>query len=136
MILLASLTFSSPSPHTSPPHPFCPVYSVMSSLSPLHTLSSRGHPHLQIWFPVTCLCLPPLYSQPDFPWIPSHFSGVRLFATPWTAASQAPPSKGFCRQEYWSRLSLPSPSNALGHIKKHTHRLYLSDHRLWFSLLP
>ena len=37
------------------------------------------------------------------------FSGVRLFATPWTAASQAPPSMGFSRQEYWSGLPLPSP---------------------------
>ena len=29
-------------------------------------------------------------------------SCVRLFATPWTAAHQAPPSMGFSRQEYWS----------------------------------
>ena len=28
--------------------------------------------------------------------------GVRLLATPWTAAHQAPPSMGFSRQEYWS----------------------------------
>jgi len=28
-------------------------------------------------------------------------SSVRLFATPWTAAYQAPPSGGFSRQEYW-----------------------------------
>ena len=27
-------------------------------------------------------------------------SHVQLFATPWTAASQAPPSMGFSRQEY------------------------------------
>ena len=33
-------------------------------------------------------------------------SCVRLFATPWTAAYQAPPSMGFSRQEYWSGLSL------------------------------
>ena len=31
------------------------------------------------------------------------------FATPWTAAYQAPLSKGFPRQEYWSGLPLPSP---------------------------
>ena len=37
-------------------------------------------------------------------------SRVRLPATPWTAAYQAPPSMGFARQEYWSGLSLPSPS--------------------------
>ena len=29
-------------------------------------------------------------------------SRVRLFATSWTAAHQAPPSMGFSRQEYWS----------------------------------
>ena len=36
-------------------------------------------------------------------------SHVRLLATPWTAAYQAPPSMGFSRQEYWSRVPLPSP---------------------------
>ena len=36
-------------------------------------------------------------------------SRVRLFTTPWTAAYQAPPSKGFFRQEHWSGLPLPSP---------------------------
>ena len=36
-------------------------------------------------------------------------SCVRLFATPWTAAYQAPPSMGFSRQEYCSGLPLPSP---------------------------
>ena len=35
-------------------------------------------------------------------------SRVRLFATPWTAAYQAPPSMGFSRQKYWSGVSLPS----------------------------
>ena len=29
-------------------------------------------------------------------------SCVRLLATPWTAAYQAPPSMGFSRQQYWS----------------------------------
>ena len=35
-------------------------------------------------------------------------SRVRLLATPWTAALEAPPSVGFSRQEYWS--GVPSPS--------------------------
>ena len=39
----------------------------------------------------------------------SHFSCVRLCATPWTAAYQAPPSMGFSKQEYWSGVPLPSP---------------------------
>ena len=38
-------------------------------------------------------------------------SRVRLFATPWTVAHQAPPSMGFSRQEYWSGLPLPSPGD-------------------------
>ena len=37
-------------------------------------------------------------------------SRVGLFATPWTAAYQAPPSMGFSRQEYWSGVPLPSLS--------------------------
>ena len=36
-------------------------------------------------------------------------SHVRLLATPWTAAHQAPPPMGFSRQEYWSGVPLPSP---------------------------
>ena len=39
----------------------------------------------------------------------SHFSRVRLCATPETAAHQAPPSLGFSRQEHWSGLPFPSP---------------------------
>ena len=40
-------------------------------------------------------------------------SPVRLLATPWTAAYQAPLSMGFSRQEYWSTVPLPSPINPL-----------------------
>ena len=39
----------------------------------------------------------------------SHFSCVRLCATPDMAAHQAPPSLGFSRQEHWSGLPFPSP---------------------------
>ena len=41
---------------------------------------------------------------------------VRLLATPWTAAHQAPPSMGFSRREYWSVVPLPSPSEEFGII--------------------
>ena len=37
-----------------------------------------------------------------------RFSGVWLFATPWTVAHQTPLSMGFSRQEYWSGLPFPS----------------------------
>ena len=36
---------------------------------------------------------------------------VRLFATPWTVARQAPLSMEFSRQEYWSGLPFPSPGD-------------------------
>ena len=36
-------------------------------------------------------------------------SRVWLLVTPWTAAYQAALSMGFVRQEYWSRVPLPSP---------------------------
>ena len=79
------------------------------------------------------LCDPIEGSPPGFPipgilqartleWVATSFSNagkwkvkvkslsrVRLFASPWIAAYQAPPSMGFSRQEYWSGLPLPSP---------------------------
>ena len=79
------------------------------------------------------LCNPRDSSPPGFPvpgilqartleWVAISFSNtwkwkvkvkslscVRLLATPWTAAYQAPPSMGFSRQEYWSGVPLPSP---------------------------
>ena len=45
-------------------------------------------------------------------------SCVQLFETPWTAAYQAPPSVGFSRQEYWSRVPLPSLLTKLYEIVK------------------
>ena len=38
-------------------------------------------------------------------------SQVRFFATPWTAADQAPLSMEFSRQEYWIGLPFPSPGD-------------------------
>ena len=39
------------------------------------------------------------------------FSHVRLCATPWTVALQAPLSMEFSRQEYWSGLPCPPPGD-------------------------
>ena len=47
-------------------------------------------------------------------------SRVRLFATPWSEAYQAPPSMGFSRQEYWSGVPLSSPMDTLKTIKSYT----------------
>ena len=52
-------------------------------------------------------------------------SHVWLFVTPWTAAHQAPPSKGFSRWEYWS--GVPSPS--LYSVYKSFQRLGSEDSR-------
>ena len=38
-------------------------------------------------------------------------SPVRLFATPWTVAHQAPPCMEFSMQEYWNGLPFPSPGD-------------------------
>ena len=42
-----------------------------------------------------------------------RFSCVQLFVTQWTIAHQAPLSKGFSREEYWSRLPCPPPGDLL-----------------------
>ena len=53
------------------------------------------------------------YLWETFEWVSEWelLSRVQLFVTPWAVACQAPLSKGFSRQEYWSRLSFPSPGN-------------------------
>ena len=57
-------------------------------------------------------------------------SRVRLLATPWTAAYQAPPSMGFSRQEYWSGVPLPSPFSPKGWRKWCCTRLILQLYNL------
>ena len=53
-------------------------------------------------------------------------SRVRLLATPWTAAYQAPPSTGFSRQEYWSGVPLPSPKMNPRYILKQRSSLEIT----------
>ena len=68
----------------------------------------------------SCVFLPPMSTAIRTSAFFFHFlrelsvqllSCVRLFATPWTVAYQAPPSMGFSRQEYWSGLPFPSPGD-------------------------
>ena len=61
-------------------------------------------------------------------------SRVRLFATLWTEAYQAPPSMGFSRQEYWSGVpgSLKSVIKKIrlgnnGHVTKGIREAELED---------
>ena len=51
-------------------------------------------------------------------------SCVRLLATPWTAAYQAPPPMGFSRQEYWSGVTLPSPADGYWSHEIRRHLLF------------
>ena len=57
----------------------------------------------------------------------SHFSRVRLCATPWTAAHQAPLSLEFSRQEHWSGLPFPSPVHESEVKVKSLSRVRLCD---------
>ena len=56
---------------------------------------------------------------------------VRLLATPWTAVYQAPPSMGFSRQEYWSRVPLPSPPRSSRGLANPGHIMISLCHRAW-----
>ena len=58
-------------------------------------------------------------------------SHVRLLATPWTRAYQAPPSMGFSRQEYWSGVPLPSPKYSIKCLK---HSLIYTEKSIFFIL--
>ena len=55
---------------------------------------------------------------------------VRLLATPWTTAYQAPPSMEFSRQEYWSGVPLPSLPwglvrlNIISHVMNHLYLFF------------
>ena len=66
--------------------------------------------------------VPGIFQARTLEWVATSFSNawkwkvkvkslshVRLFATPWIAAYQAPPSMGLSRQEYWGGVPLPSP---------------------------
>ena len=58
----------------------------------------------------------------------SHFSHVRLFATPYTSARQALLPLGFSTQEHWSGLPFPSPMHEREKVKvKSLSRVRLSD---------
>ena len=50
-------------------------------------------------------------------------SRVRLLATPWTAAHQAPPSMGFSSQEYWSGVPLKYST----HMCKYNKYIWLKN---------
>ena len=83
-------------------------------------------PCLTLWDPIDGSSpgspIPGIFKVRTLEWVAISFSNackwkvkvmllsrVRLLATPWIVAYQAPPSMGFSRQEYWSGVPLPSP---------------------------
>ena len=98
--------------------------------SVIHTYAAAAAKSFQL---CPTLCDPIGGSPPGFPvlgilqarileWVAISFSSawkwkvkvkslscVRLLATPWTVAHQAPLPMGFSRQEYWNEVPLPSP---------------------------
>ena len=54
---------------------------------------------------------PPCYRWGACVCVLSCFNRVQFFATPWTAAHQAPLSTGFSRQEHWSGVPCPPPGD-------------------------
>ena len=63
-------------------------------------------------------------------------SRIRLLATSWTAAYQAPRSMGFFRQEYWSGVPLPSPQLLYSHYLQNKGRESLSTPSWLICSLP
>ena len=61
----------------------------------------------------------------------SCFTRVWLFATLWTVATEAPLSREFSRQEYWSGLLFPSPGDLSDpgneHVSPEAHALQVDS---------
>ena len=76
-------------------------------------------PAVRSLYTVTCFFWPILHARSRACSREDHqtkrgksLSRVRLSATPWTVAQQAPLPMGFSRQEYWSGLPFPSPGHS------------------------
>ena len=86
------------------------------------------------------------WNNSDFLWCDDvkSLSRVQLFMTPWALAYQAPPSTGFCRQEYWSGLHFllqgifPTQGSNLGlpHYRQMLYHLSNQGSKLVFYNSP
>ena len=59
---------------------------------------------------------------------------VRVLATPWTAAHQAPLSMGFSRQEYWSGVPLAKYNNKKFDLYTSPYLAIFSEICLYFPI--
>ena len=86
---------------------------TMTYLPNTSTAFPLAHPqHIKTFLPfvsaeVSSISLPYLKNEKK----ESEVTQSCLTVTPWTVAYQAPPSKGFSRQEYWSGLPFPPPGD-------------------------
>ena len=105
-----------------------PIFSIIFPLTSLNIYNAATAKSLQLC-PTLCdpidgsppgSLVPGILQAKTLEWVAISFSNawkwkvkslspVRLLATPWTAAYQAPLSVGFSRQEYWIGVPLPSP---------------------------
>ena len=64
-----------------------------------------------LWLRSVCVCVCVCVCARVRASVLSHFSRVRVFATPWTVTRQASLSMGYSRREYWSGLPYPPPGD-------------------------
>ena len=88
-------------------------YPLPLGLSPfLSSQPSRSSQSTELSSFVVAFCSKRAFSTFEL----AYFSRVRLFATLWTVAFQAPQSVGFSRQEYWSGLPCPPPTFEVNYV--------------------
>ena len=113
LLKFMSIEFSMPSIHLILCHPLLLLPSIFPSIRVFSNelaLCIRWPKYWSFTFSIS-------HSNEILPMMPFYgdvcvlVSCVRLFATPWTIAYQAPLSVEFCRQEYWSGLPFPSPGD-------------------------
>ena len=104
-----SLGWKDPLEEEMPTHSSIPAWKIPLAEEPGRLYSKGSKRVRHNW---TCMTMKKSKVTSIF-WFSSvqSLSRVRLFATPWTVACQAPLSMGFSRQEYWSGLAFPSPGD-------------------------
>ena len=96
--------------------PQCLYSSILSICYQLSALGQKGSAPFHLLLSLLCVVVHcPHTGLAHLDSISIHcalsLSRVRLSATPWTVAHQAPPSLELSRQEYWSVLPFPSPGD-------------------------
>ena len=75
----------------------------------LPALGCLGQSQRKLFDTAQCWCVANYSREDEDGCVLNLHSHIKLFATPWTAACQAPLSMEFSRQEYWRGLPFPTP---------------------------